>query len=199
MPNSKAFLYILSASAINPLEKFLIFPPHNIIFSDLPEKNTLAARGTLYFAAFILPKTIIQSTLAPLSFKPSNKRRSTTSFVSSSSLIFDTHIRYLCSISFKNPFMASLINRKLNVPAQILISRLVCCFESIAYFPAVINPRFRPLHSTQNRLHYCCGCWCVLRWLRPLPKNRMECLHNTTVPKSFALIAQKMHLTKRFM
>lgn len=55
---SKAFLYILSASAILPLEKLLIFPPHSIIFSDLPEKNAFAAIGTLYFAAFILPKTI---------------------------------------------------------------------------------------------------------------------------------------------
>ena len=31
-----------------------------IIFSDLPEKKTSAATGTQYFAAFILPKSIIK-------------------------------------------------------------------------------------------------------------------------------------------
>ncbi len=182
MPNSKAFLYILSASAICSLEKFLIFPPHNIIFSDLPEKNTLAATGTLYFAAFVLPKTIIQSTLAPLSFKPSNKRRSTTSFVSSSFLIFDTHIRDLCSISFENPFMASLIIRKSNVLAK---SRFVGWFVASKYsiFPPLEStlPRFRPLHSS-GRTVVCTTAAAAGRFCggsapapRPLPKNKIEC------------------------
>ncbi len=72
-PNSKAFSYIFSASVIFPLGRFLVFPPHSMIFSDLPAKKASTATGTLYFAAFILPKTIIQSAFAPLSFKPSNK------------------------------------------------------------------------------------------------------------------------------
>lgn len=99
------FIQPLSASVILSLEKLLIFPPHNSIFSDLPEKNAFAATGTLYFAAFILPKTMMQSTLAPLSFKPSNKRRSITSFVKSSFVIFDTHIYFfnLPSVSAADP------------------------------------------------------------------------------------------------
>ena len=104
-PNSKAFSYMFSASVILSPEKSLIFPPHSIILSDLPEKNASAAAGTLYFAAFILPKTIIQSALAPLSFRPSNRRRSITSFVRFSFVIFDTHILYLRFTSLENPFI----------------------------------------------------------------------------------------------
>ena len=50
--NSKALLYMLSASVMLSLEKLPIFPPHSMTFSDLPEKNALAAAGTRYFGGY---------------------------------------------------------------------------------------------------------------------------------------------------
>ena len=122
-PNSKAFLRIFSASVILSPEKSLIFPPQNMTLSDLPAKNASAATGTLYFAAFMLPKTIIQSTLAPLSFKSSNKRPSIISSVRFSFVIFDTHILCHLSTSSGYPINFPAASSRLFAPAPLSLLR----------------------------------------------------------------------------